>query len=375
MADDPETRFLPEAFKARRDKRKKAAEQKAPPARPTAPAPQPTSQPAQQYANDGAEFDDVSEYEDAGEGDGANEFGDDAAGYEFDQDNAPAPAPARADNKVEQLSSRVERLMDKLDEMQRENADLRRQLTKQADPPEPPAPRKPRIELNIEGSDVDDGELNREFPTLLPTVRAIARREIKVALEALAPQLDRLFDQTEQEVGSVKQAQQGIVRSTFERSLHTSIPDLPSINSSQKFQQYIDQQAPMHRRGTTIRDVLSYAYRNQDVDTIVEVIAAYKAVNPSARQATRQVSPQGTGYAEPTVEQFIQPTTPRQGVTQVRDAQAVRKLKQSDWNNARRRLMHGELSAAEYTPIKAKFEKAKSEGRLFDDTAPLSSSA
>ena len=94
MADDPETRFLPEAFKARRDKRKKAAEQKAPPARPTAPAPQPTSQPAQQYANDGAEFDDVSEYEDAGEGDGANEFGDDAAGYEFDQDNAPAPAPS-----------------------------------------------------------------------------------------------------------------------------------------------------------------------------------------------------------------------------------------------------------------------------------------
>lgn len=340
--EDAETRFLPEAFKKKRQQR--------------ATPPPPPAATQDEYEPD--PIDDNQQFE---------HDGDQGGDFSFDE---PASEPAERDQSVnddgnDKLMARIDKLLDGMERLNRENADLKRQLAEKDKAP--PAPKKPRIELNIDGADVDEAKLNDQFPTLLPTVRAVVRREVKSVMDALSPQLERLFDETEQKVGEVAQQTQHSRRQTFERSVAAAIPDFETVNRNPRFQEYLDGQAPMHARGVTIRAVISHAWQSQDVDTLAEIIGDFKTKNPAApRPQHRQAA---------NVEQFMQPGTPRQGAPQVRDPSGAGKLKQSDWNAARQKLSRGELTAAEYAPVKAKFERAKSEGRLVDDTVARASAA
>lgn len=344
MANDDEarTKFLPDAFKQKRERRK------------AAPQPPPQAAAADEPDMDEPElpFEDEPEVSD------------------------PAPAPQQRDNRSSEknnereLNTKIDRLLDGMERLQRENAQLKRELDEaRKGKTEEPKPKK-RIEVTVAEPEVDEKDVNDQFPTLLPTVRAVARKEVKAALDALAPQLERLFAETDEAVGSVRDTATRIVKGSFERALYAAIPDFEALNRDDAFQDYIDGRAPMQPKGVTLRAVLSHAWQNQDVDTISEIIGGFKA-----QQAPAPAPARGQQRQRSNVDQFVQPSTPRSPAAPARDPASAGKLKQSDWNAARRKLSRGELSAAEYAPIKTRFEKAKSEGRLVDDTAAPASVA
>lgn len=354
MADNDEgqVRFLPEAFKKKRETRKAAPAAPAPKrAAAPAPAPAPVPPAEDEYLEEEVPlpFDDATTQE------------------EFDEpieEPAPAPTPAPRND------DRMDRLLDAMEAMRRENADLKRRLEQREQAPAPaPAPKAKRIDIAFEGAEVDEKKLAEEFPTLLPTVQAIARREVKALLERLAPQLEQAFDATEAAVKSVKEQTQEQKQQVFEREVRAAIPDFDTLNRNDAFQDYLDLRAPMQPRGVTLRAVVSHAWKSHDIDPIVEIVAAFKEKNPA-----RQPQPAPQGQRRPNVEQFVQPSGQR-GSAAPRNPANAGKLKQSDWNDARRKLGKGELTTAQYMEIKAKFEKAKSEGRLVDDTAAPASAA
>lgn len=329
--DNGQDRFLPAALKAKRNTRK-AQRQHTPP-------PQSDDDTSDQLV-----FDDVGE------------FG------EVEPESQPEPEP-QPQPQTDPRDEKIDRLLEALTTLQRENARLQEKLDKLGKGDDAPAPKKKRIDVSIEDGGIDEAKLDEEFPTLRRTVEAIARREVKKVMDALAPQLERLFDETDSAMSDVKDRTVRTAMSSFERVLRDAVPDFDALNRDAKFNEFIDGRAPMQPRGVTIRDVLSRAWNAQDVDTILEVVASFRKVNPA--QPARKPGAN--------VEQFVQPDAPRSG-GQPQQRQPG-KLKQSDWTAYRQKLMRGELSAADYAPIRAKFEKAKAEGRLVDDSAANAANA
>lgn len=141
----------------------------------------------------------------------------------------------------------------------------------------------------------------------LPVIEKLARQ----AAMRVQQQMGSSLQQLQQENLALRQQMEqvsGLAHSADEKALmHTvrsAVPDADTITKTPAWKQYLDTRAPFSG-GRAVRDVLEYAVKNRDAETIAEHLSAFKASHnisappPVAVAPGRTAAPAAVGLDVP----------------------------------------------------------------------------
>lgn len=269
----------------------------------------------------------------------------------------PSPAPAKAAPpedtaeqrwKTAQGIIRAERKRN--EEMAARIAALEAQVAKKPEPTETAA--KPKLTFD-DGDSALTTEEATQYAKSIPIVRKIVAGMLE---KALSPILDKLADKSEalvQDVKSVRQSVENTRAQTFNQALLARIPDINQLARDDDFKDYISQPIPgPYGQGRSIRDALTDAYENDDVETISDIVAEYRESQGEPPAPVRLGSleqPKSSGA------QRGQLTPP---------SQTPKKLAWSKREEASSLFRRGQMPREQFNKIRSVYDKALTEGRV-----------
>lgn len=201
---------------------------------------------------------------------------------------APAAAPAQPAAPVEDPTAE---LRTRLAQAEQQAAYLRGLAEARA--AQPAAPAEPAAPTYDPAQDALSAEEMVAYKDSLPVIEKLARQ----AAMRVQQQMGSSLQQLQQENLALRQQMEqvsGLAHSADEKALmHTvrsAVPDADTITKTPAWKQYLDSRAPFSG-GRAVRDVLEYAVKNRDAETIAEHLSAFKASHNISAPPTVVVAP------------------------------------------------------------------------------------
>ncbi len=177
--------------------------------------------------------------------------------------------------------------------------------------------------------------------------------------------LDALQQAVNQNLEPVKQqadqAASTSAQTRFEAALAAQVPDWRSIDSSEGFQQWLAEQAPL--TGKTRQDLIVAAYQEGDVDRVAKFFESYRAEHAPAagnRNRTGGVANADQGASDPLAEQEV-PSRASSGAPNDGDKPTFTKAQVQQFYKD---VSLGKIPPAKAAEMEAQIVAAGSEGRI-----------